>query len=121
MTLMYTAINIPYCSLGAALTSDPRENLSLQSRRFAITPIGGALGTALILPLGGLSLPGDRATGIRVAMALFWCNRLRDVYHLFCYHQRACPADQRGKSEHRPTLKTLFVTISGAFSRSTTL
>lgn len=31
MTLMYTAINIPYCSLGAALTSDPRENLSLQS------------------------------------------------------------------------------------------
>lgn len=24
MTLMYTAINIPYCSLGAALTSDPR-------------------------------------------------------------------------------------------------
>ncbi|STV88173.1 Xyloside transporter XynT [Klebsiella michiganensis] len=25
MTLMYTAINIPYCSLGAALTSDPRE------------------------------------------------------------------------------------------------
>jgi len=31
MTLMYTAINIPYCSLGAALTSDPRESLSLQS------------------------------------------------------------------------------------------
>jgi GPH family glycoside/pentoside/hexuronide:cation symporter len=37
MTLMYTAINIPYCSLGAALTSDPRESLSLQSWRFAIT------------------------------------------------------------------------------------
>jgi GPH family glycoside/pentoside/hexuronide:cation symporter len=57
MTLMYTAINIPYCSLGAALTSDPRESLSLQSWRFAITPIGGALGTAFILPLADLSIP----------------------------------------------------------------
>lgn len=71
MTLMHTAINIPYCSLGAALTSDPRENLSLQSWRFAITPIGGALGTALILPLADYLYPGDRATGIQVAMALF--------------------------------------------------
>lgn len=71
MTLMYTAINIPYCSLGAALTSDPRESLSLQSRRFAITPIGGALGTAFILPLADFLYPGDRATGIQVSMALF--------------------------------------------------
>lgn len=71
MTLMYTAINIPYCSLGAALTSDPRENLSLQSWRFAITPIGGALGTALILPLADYLYPGDRATGIQVSMAIF--------------------------------------------------
>ena len=71
MTLMYTAINIPYCSLGAALTSDPRESLSLQSWRFAITPIGGALGTALILPLADFLYPADRATGIQVSMALF--------------------------------------------------
>lgn len=71
MTLMYTAINIPYCSLGAALTSDPDENLSLQSWRFAITPIGGALGTALILPLADYLYPTDRATGIQVSMALF--------------------------------------------------
>lgn len=71
MTLMYTAINIPYCSLGAALTSDPRESLSLQSWRFAITPIGGALGTALILPLADFLYPGDRATGIQVSMAIF--------------------------------------------------
>ncbi|HHC0923321.1 TPA: glycoside-pentoside-hexuronide (GPH):cation symporter [Klebsiella pneumoniae] len=71
MTLMYTAINIPYCSLGAALTSDPRESHSLQSWRFAITPIGGALGTAFILPLADFLYPGDRATGIQVSMALF--------------------------------------------------
>ncbi|MBB1201238.1 MFS transporter [Enterobacteriaceae bacterium 89] len=71
MTLMYTAINIPYCSLGAALTTDPQESLSLQSWRFAITPIGGALGTAFILPLADYLYPGDRAAGVQAAMAIF--------------------------------------------------
>jgi GPH family glycoside/pentoside/hexuronide:cation symporter len=71
MTLMYTAINIPYCSLGAAITADPKENLSLQSYRFAITPIGSALGTALILPLADWLYPADRAAGIRSAMIIF--------------------------------------------------
>ncbi|MFH0472725.1 glycoside-pentoside-hexuronide (GPH):cation symporter [Kluyvera ascorbata] len=71
MTLMYTAINIPYCSLGAAITADPRENLSLQSWRFAVAPIGGTMGTALILPLADLIAPGDRATGMQWAMGIF--------------------------------------------------
>jgi GPH family glycoside/pentoside/hexuronide:cation symporter len=42
----------------------------LQSWRFAITPIGGALGTACILPLADYLFPGDRATGIQVAMGI---------------------------------------------------
>lgn len=71
MTLMYTAINIPYCSLGAAITSDPKENLSLQSWRFAIAPIGGAMGTALILPLADFISPTDRAAGMQWAMGIF--------------------------------------------------
>lgn len=71
MTLMYTAINIPYCSLGAAITADPKENLSLQSWRFAVAPIGGAMGTALILPLADLIAPGDRASGMQWAMGIF--------------------------------------------------
>jgi sugar (Glycoside-Pentoside-Hexuronide) transporter len=71
MTLMYTAINIPYCSLGAAITADPKENLSLQSWRFAIAPIGGAMGTALILPLADFLAPGDRASGMQWAMGIF--------------------------------------------------
>lgn len=71
MTLMYTAINIPYCSLGVALTSDPHECLSLQSWRFAIVPIGGALGTACILPLSDYLYPGDRASGIQLSMTIF--------------------------------------------------
>lgn len=71
MTLMYTAINIPYCSLGAAVTADPQDDLSLQSWRFAIAPIGGAMGIALILLLADFISPGDRATGMQWEMGIF--------------------------------------------------
>lgn len=83
MTLMYTAINIPYCSLGAAITTDPKENMSLQSYRFAIAPIGGALGTAAILPLADYLSPGDRATGIQMAMTIF--GALGCLMFIFCF------------------------------------
>lgn len=83
MTLMYTAINIPYCSLGAAITGEPKENMSLQSYRFAIAPIGGALGTAAILPLADYLSPGDRANGIQLAMTIF--GVLGCLMFLFCF------------------------------------
>ncbi|MGO1309846.1 MAG: glycoside-pentoside-hexuronide (GPH):cation symporter [Kluyvera intermedia] len=83
MTLMYTAINIPYCSLGAAITADPKENLSLQSWRFAVAPIGGAMGTALILPLADLIAPGDRASGMQWAMGIF--GAICCVMFLICF------------------------------------
>ena len=83
MTLMYTAINIPYCSLGAAITADPKENLSLQSWRFAVAPIGGAMGTALILPLADLLAPGDRASGMQWAMGIF--GVIGCVMFLICF------------------------------------
>lgn len=83
MTLMYTAINIPYCSLGAAITADPKENLSLQSWRFAVAPIGGAMGTALILPLADLIAPGDRASGMQWAMGIF--GAIGCVMFLICF------------------------------------
>lgn len=83
MTLMYTAINIPYCSLGAAITADPVENLSLQSWRFAIAPVGGAMGTALILPLADYIAPGDRASGMQWAMGIF--GVIGCVMFLICF------------------------------------
>lgn len=83
MTLMYTAINIPYCSLGAAITADPKENLSLQSWRFAVAPIGGAMGTALILPLADFIAPGDRASGMQWAMGIF--GAIGCVMFLICF------------------------------------
>lgn len=35
MMLMYTAINIPYCLMGAVITPDNEARISLQSYRFS--------------------------------------------------------------------------------------
>ena len=39
MSLTYTAINIPYCSLGGVITNDPGERVSCQSYRFVMVGI----------------------------------------------------------------------------------
>lgn len=108
MVLMYTAVNIPYCSLGATLTVDPQEILSLQSWRFAIAPIGGALGSAFILPCADLLYPGDRASGIQAAMTIFGC--LGCIMFLICFlttKERIQPV-QEEKMDVIRDLKLLF-------------
>ena len=51
MMLMYTAINIPYCSMGAVITPDNDERISLQSWRFFLATLGGAMSTFFMMPL----------------------------------------------------------------------
>ena len=43
MMLMYTAINIPYCSMGAVITPNNEDRISLQSYRFFLATLGGAM------------------------------------------------------------------------------
>lgn len=63
LMLVYTAINIPYCALGAVLTADPKERVSVQSYRFVFAMLGGLMVTALTLPLVEFLA---RATGPKV-------------------------------------------------------
>ena len=51
LSLIYSAINVPYCAMPGALTLDPRERHSLQSWRFGLSFIGGAAGYCFILLL----------------------------------------------------------------------
>ncbi|MGG1929007.1 MFS transporter [Enterobacter soli] len=37
LSLIYSAINVPYCAMPGALTLDPRERHSLQSWRFGLS------------------------------------------------------------------------------------
>ncbi|NIB39946.1 MFS transporter [Pseudomaricurvus alkylphenolicus] len=67
---IYTAINIPYSALGGVLTEDPTERASVQSFRFAMAMVGGAIVTALTLPMVDLLGAGDKALGFQLTMGV---------------------------------------------------
>jgi len=64
----YTAINIPYSALGGVITSDPQERASVQSWRFMLAMLGGAIVTATTLPLVEFFGKGDEQKGFQLAM-----------------------------------------------------
>lgn len=66
---VYTAINIPYSALGGVMTSSPTERASVQSYRFALAMVGGALVTASTLPLVEFFGEGDQKKGFSLAVA----------------------------------------------------
>lgn len=73
MMLMYTAINIPYCSMGAVITPDNDERISLQSWRFFLATLGGAMSTFFMMPLAEYLGGDDKLMGYRSAMAIMAC------------------------------------------------
>lgn len=43
LLVVYSSINVPYCALGAVLTSDPQERVSINGYRFFLATAGGTL------------------------------------------------------------------------------
>jgi GPH family glycoside/pentoside/hexuronide:cation symporter len=70
MMLMYTAINIPYCSIGAVITGDDQQRISLQSYRFFLATLGGALSTFFMMPLAEYIGGANKLMGYRWAMGV---------------------------------------------------
>lgn len=66
----YTAINIPYSALGGVLTRDPQERASVQSWRFALAMMGGAIVTATTLGLVAWFGGDDKQQGFQYAVML---------------------------------------------------
>ncbi|ROU10312.1 MFS transporter [Kluyvera ascorbata] len=83
MMLMYTAINIPYCSMGAVITPDNDERISLQSWRFFLATLGGAMSTFFMMPLAEYLGGDDKLMGYRSAMAIMACVAV--VMFWFCF------------------------------------
>ncbi len=82
-TMAYTAINIPYSSLMAVMTPDPKERTTLSQYRFFFAFVGAMLITTFTLPLAKFfgnnpSHPGydpdlgySKALGYQVTMGVF--------------------------------------------------
>ena len=68
---VYTAINIPYSALGGVMTSDSSERTSIQSYRFSLAMLGGALTVYLLPKLVNYFGNGSEASGYPIAMGVF--------------------------------------------------
>ncbi|WP_354623824.1 glycoside-pentoside-hexuronide (GPH):cation symporter [Psychromonas sp. MME2] len=70
LTLMYTAINVPYCAMANAMTNSSEERTSLQSYRFALSTAGGLVVAMVALPLVDIIGQGDVQKGYLGAMSV---------------------------------------------------
>lgn len=68
---VFTAINLPYSSLGAVMTSDSYERAGLNSYRFIFAFAGQFVVTGTALYLAGYFGGGDNAKGYQYTLTLF--------------------------------------------------
>ena len=95
LSLTYTAINIPYCSLGSVITNDPKERVACQSYRFVMVGIATLILSLSLLPMVDWFGGGDKAKGYQMAMGVLAV--LGMCMFLFCFstvRERVRPAVQ---------------------------
>jgi GPH family glycoside/pentoside/hexuronide:cation symporter len=68
---VFTAINLPYSSLGAVMTSDSYERAGLNSYRFIFAFIGQLIVSGTALTLAKYFGNGDNAKGYQITLLLF--------------------------------------------------
>ena len=83
MSLTYTAINIPYCSLGGVITADPKERVSCQSYRFIMVGVATLILSSTLLPMADWFGGEDKAKGYQMAMGVLALIGL--CMFLFCF------------------------------------
>jgi len=84
VTLMFTAVTIPYISLIGVLTDDPKERLSANGYRLFFAKIAAFLVTIIVPVLDGADYwQGDSAAGYQAAMGLMAV--LAVLFFLFCF------------------------------------
>ncbi|MCT4700951.1 MFS transporter [Enterobacteriaceae bacterium H20N1] len=83
MSLTYTAINIPYCSLGGVITADPHERVACQSYRFFMVGIATLILSSTLLPMADWFGGADKAKGYQMSMGVMAIIAL--FMFLFCF------------------------------------
>ncbi|RQW62064.1 glycoside-pentoside-hexuronide (GPH):cation symporter [Vibrio viridaestus] len=83
MSLIYTAINIPYCSVAGVITLNQKERLSCLSWRFFLNGLATLMVSSAILPLTEWFGNGDRASGFQMTMVVM--GSVATLMFLFCF------------------------------------
>lgn len=83
MSLIYTGINIPYCSILGNITLNERERMSCLSWRFFLNGFATLIVTSSILPLSDYLGSGDRAQGFQYSMMIL--GAVATVMFFYCF------------------------------------
>ena len=83
MSLIYTAINIPYCSVGGVITLNQKERMGCLSWRFFLNGLATLIISSSILPLTDWLGNGDRASGFQLTMIIM--GGAATLMFLFCF------------------------------------
>ena len=92
LSILYSAVNVPYCSLASRLSADLKERVSMQKYRFIGAGLASIFCTLTLLPLVGFFGDGDRQKGFFYVVSLFGLIAL--VLFFFCFrttHERVQP------------------------------
>ena len=108
LTLMYTAINVPYCAMANALTDDSQERTSLQSYRFALGTAGGLVVAMVALPLVDIIGEGDVQKGYLGAMAIMGLGAIALFFYSFANVKERHITEHEEKSSVFSDLKLLM-------------
>lgn len=71
LSILYSCVNIPYCSLGGVITADPIDRVSCQKFRFIGAGLASLFCTFTLLPLVGVLGGEDRAQGFFYTISIF--------------------------------------------------
>lgn len=83
LSLVYTAINVPYCAMINNISNDSRERVSLQSWRFALSTLGGLIVSLTALPLVAWLGQGNVQNGYFYTMIVMGC--LSIILFFICF------------------------------------
>lgn len=83
MTVVYTAITIPYISLIGVISNDPVERLSANGYRFVMTKIAAFLVTIVVPMLAVWLGQGSKAHGYQLSMGLM--GAMGTLLFIFCF------------------------------------
>lgn len=89
MSLIYTAINIPYCSVAGVITLNQKERLGCLSWRFFLNGLATLIVSSSILPLTDWLGEGNRASGFSIDHDDYGGSRHINVLVLLLQYKRA--------------------------------
>lgn len=99
LSLLYSGVNIPYCSLGGVITTNAQERVSCQQFRFMGAGLASLFCTLTLLPMVAFFGNGNRQIGF------FWVITIFAIISLFLFvfcvattRERITPKSNAGES-----------------------